>query len=272
MKVSLNWFNTRRKKSNEKPNMFIHIPKAGGSTFVGLLMDSVKLTESEKAMSSHMIEKVGNTHIRHIKFDATDRTFKEASMFRRENIEKYKVGFNVYCLVRDPVDRIVSEFNFQYHILGGKEGNPRAAIYSQLKGRPDSVQQYAKEKGVRNYQVKFLLGRDIADSNSVKKEEFDGLISAMNEIPIRLGTTDRYDDFLAMFSEESGVKLNSKVLVRKQTPIIYAPFLSDIEREKIRKLNVWDQKLYEYAQMRFKNEYSKYKGDYKFKNSDSFIV
>ena len=36
-------------------------------------------------------------------------------------------------LIRNPIDRMISEFNFQYHMLKGKDGNKNAAIISKLK-------------------------------------------------------------------------------------------------------------------------------------------
>ena len=268
----LNLFKGKGRASGEKENLFIHIPKAGGSTFVGLLKDSQKLTEAEEATPTHMIEQVGETRISHIRFGDEKRLFKEPQVFDPENISRYQASSQVFCLVRDPVDRITSEFNFQYHILGGKEGNYRAAIYFKLKGRPSSVMDYAKFKEVRNYQVKFLLGRDIADASPVKAEEFDRIIRCMEELPVHLGVTDKYTSFLNMFSSISGVKLKSKVTVRKQTPIIHEPFLSDAEREQIRKWNVWDQKLYQFACDRVASLADGGKDRYTYKNSDSFIV
>lgn len=268
----LNLFKGKGKASVAKENLFIHIPKAGGSTFVGLLKESLRLTEAEEATPTHMIERVGQTRISHISFGQEKRVFKEPQVFETDELSRYRTTSEVFCLVRDPVDRITSEFNFQYHILGGKEGNSRAAIYFKLKGRPTTVLEYAKFKEVRNYQVKFLLGRNIADPTPVKPEDFDALIQCMEELPVHLGVTDQYTRFLNMFSAISGVKLKSKVTVRKQTPIIHEPFLSDAEREQIRKWNVWDQKLYQFACDRVASLADSGKDKYTYKNSDSFIV
>ena len=67
------------------------------------------------------------------------------------------INSQLFILFRDPVERIVSEFNFQYHILNGKNGDQKAAILSKLKPRPNSIEEYIEFKETQNYQTKFLL-------------------------------------------------------------------------------------------------------------------
>ncbi len=115
-----------------KESIFIHIPKCGGSSFVGLLMDSVKQQNFESTTPTHKIDKVGITKIMHVDFSSIDRLFKAPDIFNLTRNLKFK-DVLLFMLVRDPVERIVSEFNFQYHILNGKNGDQKAAILSKLK-------------------------------------------------------------------------------------------------------------------------------------------
>ena len=172
-------------------------------------------------------------------------------------------------LVRNPVDRIISEFNFQYHILKGKEGSKKAAIISKLRPQPKTIEDYIKFRGTQNYQVKFLLGRKLADKRSISQKEMDGLLNTISELPIYCGVTEHYAHFLGQFERVSGKKLNKNVTVRKKTPFIYQTPISEETKQQIINLNMWDYQLY----MSIKEKLEvKEKGKFYFKKSDEFIV
>ena len=81
-------------------------------------------------------------------------------------------------LIRHPVDRIVSEFTFQYHMLNGKNGNVNAAIISKLKPLPTTLEAYINFSNTHNYQIKFLLGRKIADPKPVTNSDYAKIIKS----------------------------------------------------------------------------------------------
>ena len=57
----LKYFLNKSKTSlANKELIFIHIPKCGGSIFVGLLMDSIKPKNFDPTTPTHKIDKVGN--------------------------------------------------------------------------------------------------------------------------------------------------------------------------------------------------------------------
>ena len=223
--------------------VFLHVPKTGGSTFVGLLKDSIKLSKKEKLIPSHIIDQIGNVQIKHIDFSNNDRRFQYPEILNSE-IEK---NTKVFMLLRDPVERIISEFNFQFHLLNGKEGNKNAAIISKLKPIPTSINKYIEFPNTQNYQTKFLLGRKIADPKSVSNDEFKMIINGVKNIPIYCGVTEDYSSFLHLFQEETGIQLNKKITIRKKTPQEYKRDISDDLKKKILKLNQYDYKLYNYV-------------------------
>ena len=107
-------------KKSVSSNVFIHIPKCGGSSFVGLLKDSTKPNVHERERPTHLVTQVGNTSIEHIDFSTYDRKFRAPQIFSDDYNEVYKAK-NIFMLVRNPFDRLYSEFNFQFHILNGKK-------------------------------------------------------------------------------------------------------------------------------------------------------
>lgn len=257
------------RKKNTKENIFIHIPKSGGSTFVGLLKESEKQKNFDPTAPSHNIDKIGNTHIKHVDFSSPNRTFKGVDIFKIDKRDEFREKFELFMLVRNPVDRIISEFNFQYHILKGKEGNKNAAIISKLRPQPKTIEDYIKFRETQDYQVKFLLGRKLADKGSVSKSDMDGLLDTIGQLPIHCGLTEHYADFLYHFERVSGKKLKRNVIVRKRTPFMYQTEISEETKRRIIKLNKLDYQLYMAVK---ENLEVKEKNKFYFKQNDEFIV
>jgi hypothetical protein len=259
---------SKKKNSHKKKSVFLHIPKSGGSTFVGLLQVSIKgRTTSETQIPTHKTDKVGNTTIFHVDFLDTSRKFKGAHVFHASTKEMYS-NSDLFLLLRNPVDRLVSEFNFQYHILDGKNGNSKAAILTKLKQNPKTFEDYIKCKETQNYQLKFLLGRPINDPKKVTEKEYEIVLEKIKTLPINCGVTDEYASFLNLFEEKTGNALSKKVIVRKKTPFIYQEFLDEEIKARIIKLNEFDYKLYAYV----KNKVVVNNKKFKFVESDKFIV
>lgn len=236
---------------SKKKNIFIHIPKCGGSTFVGLLKDSVKIDKASKKTATHLIAKIGNTEISHVDFTTQHRRFKNPEILRSGYDSS---SANLFMLVRAPVARLLSEFNFQYHILNGKAGNPNAAIITRLSKKVNNFDQYISEKATQNYQCKFLLGRKVADPNPVTQEEYQRIIDAIDVHPIYCGVTEAYDNFLSLFQKISTIKLKAQAKRRKQTPKEYRKEVSASLRTKILKLNAFDVQLYKHIQSKISTD------------------
>ncbi len=257
---------SRKNKNPKIPSIFIHIPKCGGSSFVGVLRETFKEKELEKT-PSHKIEKVGNVLIKHIDFTSASRKFKSPSIFNKENVENYK-NHLIFLIVRNPIERLISEFNFQYHILDGKNGNKQASIITNLKKQPKNFEEYINFKETQNYQLKFLLGRPLNDSKKVSQKDYEKIIERIDNLPIYSGVTDEYASFLNLFEDKTSIQLTKKVLVRKRTPFLYHSEVSEQLREKIKVLNKFDFMLYEKIKENLKINNNKFK----FIEKDQFII
>ncbi|MCF6306990.1 MAG: sulfotransferase family protein [Flavobacteriaceae bacterium] len=263
-----NLFNIFNKKELLTDCVFIHIPKTGGSTFIGALKDATKLSSSEMKVATHKINNVGNVQVKHVDFSTKERFFKGTEIFKNHyNPDKNKKHF---MLVRNPIDRVISEFNFQYYILNGKEGNPNAAIISRMKPRPTSIDEYIEFKETQNYQIKFLLGKPLGYKGKIILNDLDLINNKIEELPIYCGVTDEYSSFLKTFEIESGIKLSKKIVVRKKTPFMFQSIVSEKTKKRIRELNSLDYKLYELAKS--KSLSNNLKEDYKYQENDVFIV
>jgi len=255
-------------KEETKECVFIHIPKCGGSSFIGLLKDSVKLNKEKTNTATHLIRKVGNTTIEHVDFSTIYRKFRKPQIFNNAINTNY-LDKELFMLVRNPIDRLYSEFNFQYHILNGKNGNPNDAIISSLKKMPNCFEEYIANKETQNYQCKFLIGRPIADPNPLLQSEFDTIIETIEHLNIHCGTTESFDFFLSKFVRISKIQLKKKFILRKRTPKHFKGEISERTKKKIREKNKFDFMLYEYIKS---NNKTNQKKEYKVQETDEFIV
>ncbi|MFT5600683.1 MAG: hypothetical protein ACI9N1_000919 [Flavobacteriales bacterium] len=233
-------------------NIFIHIPKCGGSSFVGLLKDSITLSAEQSGIPTHIIDQIGETEIKHIDFSTSDRKFKAPFIFDHRNNDKL-LNRLTFMLVRNPVNRLLSEYNFQYHILNGKAGNPNAAIISKLIPLPHKFIDYASFTATQNYQCKFLIGRKIADPEPLEQEEFDQIIKGIEKLDIHCGITDQYQAFLNLFVSKTNASLKNHFVHRKRTPTILKSKITDADRLKIEKLNSFDMALFKYVLTKIKS-------------------
>ena len=261
------FLNNSKISIDNKESIFIHIPKCGGSTFVGLLMDSVKPQNFDPTTPTHKIDKVGNTKIMHVDFNSIDRKFKAPSIFNPNKNQEF-IDSQLFILFRDPVERIISEFNFQYHILNGKNGDQKAALLSKLKRRPNSIEEYIEYKETQNYQIKFLLGKPLGYAKNISSNNFKTIIKTIDDLPIHCGITNQYASFLNLFEKQTGIKLKKKVLVRKKTPFLYFDSVSEATKKRIIAINKYDYQLFEYAKEKIDINNKKFT----FKEKDQFIV
>ena len=139
-------------------------------------MDSIKIQNFDPSTPTHKIDKVGNTKIMHVDFNSIERKFKAPTIFNSNKNQEF-IDSQLFILFRDPVERIVSEFNFQYHILNGKNGDQKAALLSKLKRRPNSIEEYIEYKETQNYQTKFLLGKPLGHTKNISTNDFKKIIS-----------------------------------------------------------------------------------------------
>ncbi len=265
-----NIFNKSKLPSQEI--VFLHVPKTGGSTFVGLLKDSIKISNEQRKQPSHIIDQIGDVQVKHIDFTTLERKFQFPELFKVQKDLTLTKNLKIFMLIRNPIDRMISEFNFQYHMLKGKDGNKNAAIISKLKPTPDSLKAYVNFPHTQNYQVKFLLGRKIADPSPVKLEEFNRVLSVIDNMPIYCGLTEDYSNFLSLFQIKTGIKLKKKIIVRKKTPLeLKLEPTKEIEDEILAR-NKYDQKLYEFVKNKLKEGSGAVNSNYNYNDDGGFVV
>ncbi len=211
-------------------NIFIHVLKTGGTTINTAMNDSDWQTEVD-------------FNYRHIQ-KKTKRS-NSADIFDSKNLEKYK-AYNIFMMVREPVDRMISE----YYFIKERQG-----FMNLLVNKPESFEDYVLNPQTPNYMVGFLLGKKMYDNTPTTNADLEQVISAIDNLPIYVGIFEQFSESLNYFGENLDIKWNDDIEVKRMT--FQRPKKEEISSELqkiILKKNNLDNKLYEYCLEKFNRE------------------
>lgn len=213
-----------------KQNIFIHIPKTGGTTINCVMNKSKWQTEI-------------NFFYRHISYETKRSNSKD--IFNPNNYDKYK-DYNIFMMLRNPIDRIISEYYFI---------KDRHEFLSLLKPKPNSLKEYVQNKQTQNYMIGFLLGYRMFDPDPVKEDDLELVINTIENLPIHVGIFEHYQASLIYLEKILRIKWPRKIDVKRIT--LNRPDLNNVTDEMknyIFKNNELDNKLYKYCLESFKQK------------------
>jgi hypothetical protein len=224
-----------------RPLIFIHLPKAGGTTLMGAIIARYRAgrgfrftglqsrTEEFKALPPEERAKFDIVH-GHVHF----------------GIHKWLPDPAIYAtMLRDPVDRIISHYYFV-------KASPEHYLHDLLQSHRWSLEQYATE-GVNwetdNDQVRWLTEAEHSQvplgqvSRSLLEEAKWNLQNAMTAF----GLVERFDESLECFRRSFGwPDLTCERVKNVNTERPRSP-LPQRTIDAIRRTNRWDVELYEFA-------------------------
>lgn len=198
--------------------MFCHIEKCGGTTLIAQLRyffgaSHIDIIPLDYGWANISTQKDIGAALRRIPF---------ALSVAGHSIKpylKYDQCFAKYTLLRDPINRYVSDY------LHDKE----------RRGFQGSFEVWMQHSSRWNYQTKFLSGgNDLEKAQSILAENFE-----------IFGFTERYDDFMFLLSLRFGLPLFSSAAANKSKATIeITSKLLEMARER----NALDIDLYAFAQ------------------------
>ena len=187
-----------------KENIFIHIPKTGGTTINCVINKSEWQTKPD-------------FHYRHIIYES--KRSNTTDIFNPLNYDKFK-RYNIFMLLRNPIDRIISEYYFI---------KDRPEFMNLLKPIPKNLTSYIKNKQTRNYMVGFLVGKRMYDEDIVNEEDLNLAVNTIDSLNIKVGIFDYYKASLNYFSSITKIKIPKKIDVKRIT--LNRPKIEDVSEE-----------------------------------------
>ena len=212
----------------EQKRIFIHIPKTGGTTL------DCAITGSQ------WMKKHDPFYYRHIQHDT--KTSNAGDIFQKQNHPKYQ-GFDLYTMLRHPVDRLVSEY---YFVRDRKE------YFSLLKKHPKNLEEFVQNSQTRNYMLNFLVGGRIYPKKQVGQADLERVKETIDKLSIHVGIFEEYEKSLQYFSNVMNIKWPKKIAVKRVT--LNRPKLAEVNeniKETIIKNNDLDMQLYNFCKARF---------------------
>lgn len=201
-------------------NIFIHIPKTGGTTINCVINKSEWQTTPD-------------FNYRHIIYETKRSNTKD--IFNPRNYGKYE-EHNLFMLLRHPVDRIISEYYFM---------KDRPEFMNLIKPVPRNLKEYVKNKQTHNYMVGFLVGKRMYDEDIVREDDLKLVVNTINSLQIKVGIFEKYKESLAYFSSVTGIKIPKKIEVKRIT--LNRPRVEEVSseiKELIIQNNQLDYELY----------------------------
>ena len=211
-------------------NIFIHIPKTGGTTINCVMNKSQWQTKPD-------------FNYRHIIYETKKSNSQD--IFNPINYNKYD-NYHIFMLLRNPIDRLISEYYFI---------KDRPEFMSLIKPIPRNLNEYIKNKQTQNYMIGFLLGKRMYNEDLVTEDDFDLVINTIENLNINVGIFEDYPKSLAYFSSITGIKWPKNIDIKRIT--LNRPKLDDISdeiKQLIIKNNALDFKLYEYCLNKFESK------------------
>ncbi|MCF6306992.1 MAG: sulfotransferase family protein [Flavobacteriaceae bacterium] len=217
-------------------NIFIHIPKTGGTTINCAINKTDWQTKPD-------------FNYRHI--DYQTKRSNSADIFNPLKYDYYK-DYNIFMLLRHPVDRIISEYSFI---------KTRPEFMSLIKPLPKDLISYVKNRQTQNYMIGFLVGKRMYDTNLVNQDDFELVSNTIRNSNIKVGIFEHYEASLNYFSQHTNIKWPKKLDVKRIT--LNRPKLNEVSEELsnlIIKHNALDFQLYNECLKTFESQVTLNKG------------
>jgi hypothetical protein len=159
--------------------------------------------------------------------------------------------FDWLTLLRDPAERLISEFYFIGNTMPVESHKAPLHTVTRFWGHlptkaVESLEGYNEAPNTHNTQVKWLLGKGFLGEYEVTENDCDMLIERMEELDFKVGVQDRMVDSIKYFNKSLDLNLDIYNIPRRRDMSSTKPFVSEKTKDKIRKNNKWDIKLYNY--------------------------
>ena len=158
-------------------------------------------------------------------------------------------NFNWMTMLRDPVERVISEFHYMKMVYKengwvGEAGARRiwGHLFNEDKMKTITLDDYINIDEVSNTQVKMLIGKGFLGTYDVSSYEYNLLVNTLNKLNFKIGIVEDMDNSIKLFNSSFGFNIDKNIHQKKNK---YKSEVSDELREKIKEKNKWDNLLYD---------------------------
>jgi hypothetical protein len=234
----LNRPNMSRPNKRSAKLIFLHIPKAGGSTLRHLLHKQYPAEQVYKIESD-----INGDIQRFTQLNEADRTpIQLITGHMSYGLHQCLPGAKYLSFLRDPINRVISEFAFV-------SGNPHHVLYESVKHM--SLSEYLRcglSSQISNGQTRLIGGvcQDhcvgVPSNRAITEADYQRALYHLEESFILPSTLAFYDETLLLWGKQFGWPLPLYLRENVTPGIRLIPTAT--ERQEILDINHWDTKLY----------------------------
>jgi len=257
----------------DKPLIFVHLPKTGGTSMRILLStqtktDFISLSNKLNKFKEQYTEYYDqdtfiNKHFLHIHStemweywinSVEDKSMNEIIELHFDVVDMdpipndlyknnlYK-NFNWMTMLRDPVERVISEYFFFRKNINKNDFilwrcNPHIDI-------GNDVIEYAKKDLSKNCMTKWLLGNGYLTNYQVTEDDVTTVIDIIESLDFKVGILERLNDSIDYWNKSFKFNLRYEDMGQRRVNN-NKPIVEERVREIIKENNKWDIKLYNY--------------------------
>lgn len=229
--------------------IFLHIPKAGGSTLHSIInrnyakenIFTISYNSNAWRLSANDFKSISPDKIKNI-------TLLKGHMFF--GLHKYlnEKDVKYFTFLRNPVERIISLYYFI-------RNSPKHYLYNKIIENNLSIKEFALSDiswELDNCMTRLISGEDNVDINNCTIDVYNKAIQNIDNYFCFVGISEKYDESLILLKNRFGWK--HYPFYRKLNVTSGKKVVANEIRTKIAERNKFDMKLYEWAKIKLEED------------------
>jgi hypothetical protein len=239
--------------------IFLHIIKTGGMTFRRTLQSlyaarfhviaDPALPAVEQALAAHDCVEF------HIAPNNGDWIQLHQQVAQQDRWDLFE-GHNLFTMLREPVDQILSNFFFMQSVRTQVEPVMQAAglVF------PETLDQFLDNPCYCNNQTAFLVAKSQQPTDLATAADLTHAIDLINRLHIHIGLTERYSDSMRVFESVTGLRVDPAAIriMNRNASRPAADTVPQRTRDRIRSQSQLDLALYTFALDAFEQDLARH--------------
>jgi hypothetical protein len=237
-------------------SVFFHIMKTGGMTFRAILStmygDGFHLVEDPGVEAIEGAVKRYDCLEFHMRPYRGDFIHMHTELARQQRWDVL-AGCDVFTMLREPVDQVVS----QYFYMVQQRAIIEPAYRANGRRYPETIDAFLDDPAHVNNQLAFLAAKyQLKPGNDVDRGDLCTVQAMLLGLDVHAGLTERFAESLHVFENVTGRQAPAGRIVNQNANPNRLPLeaIPAKVKDRIRELSALDLELYQFARERFENE------------------